>query len=412
MAITSSADWEFSLAALPDRYELVLPRRVIFGWGRRSELGALAAGIGRRAFLFHGRRGPNRNPALAEIVANLNAAGVTLAAKFEVAREPTVDDIDQAVAELREFRPAVSDHSAAGDVAIAVGGGSTIDFAKAVCALATQTDRASVRDYLEGVGRGLKIFQPPLAWIAVPTTGGTGAEATKNAVISVTNPSVKKSLRSDVMMAAAVVIDPALSLGVPADVTTWTGLDAITQLFESYISRNRRPVPQALALDGLRRAIPALPDAVKDGMNRPAREAMAHAAFLSGVALANSGLGMAHGVAAALGAIANVPHGLACAVMAPVALAANRATSEKELAELGRLTLGVESSSEAAAANAFIERVQSLCHELNVPTRLADLGIARRDIPALVEQSWGNSMNGNPREITPQELTATLEAMA
>jgi alcohol dehydrogenase class IV len=186
-------------------------------------------------------------------------------------------------------------------------------------------------------------------------------------------------------------------------------MDAITQLVESYVCRFSRPIPQALAVDGLRRALPALAVAVKNGESRPARESMAHAALLSGMALANSGLGLAHGVAAALGVTARVPHGLACAVMLPVALRVNRETSQSRLAELARATLGGVYSSDAAAAEAFIERIDRLAEEVGVPKRLGELGVRREQIPELVRGSRGNSMNGNPRQLDDEELTRLLE---
>src|SRR5262249_50269566 len=149
-------------------------------------------------------------------------------------------------------------------------------------------------------------------------------EATKNAVISSIEPPFKKSLRSDLMVPRVVLVDPELSVSVPPAVTAQTGIDAITQLIESYISRRATPIPRAMAVQGLQLALPAIGEAFENGNSRPSREAMSHAALLSGMALANSGLGMAHGVAAALGVHCNVPHGLACAVMLPVALRVNR----------------------------------------------------------------------------------------
>src|SRR5262249_40883040 len=151
------------------------------------------------------------------------------------------------------------------------------------------------------VGRGLQLTERPLAMIAVPTTAGTGSEATKNAVISSYDPTFKKSLRSVWMMPRAAIVDPALCVSVPPAITAATGMDAITQLIESYISRKSKPLPRALAAEALPRALGAIVEAVEDGRSRPAREALSHAALASGLALANSGLGMAHGVAAALG---------------------------------------------------------------------------------------------------------------
>ena len=292
---------------------------------------------------------------------------------------------------------------------LAIGGGSAIDLGKALAALATNTEGQSVRDYLEGVGRGLKLTARPLPVIALPTTAGTGSEATKNAVISVESPSVKKSLRSDDLIPKVVVIDPELAVGLPATTTAHTGMDAITQLIESYISKRARPIPQALATQGLRLALPAIVEAVENGRSRPAREAMAHAALLSGMALANSGLGLAHGVAAALGVHCNVSHGLACAVMLPTALRVNRTVAESQLAELATAAGLTDSKSVAIAADALLSRVDSIGQQIGIPQRLSELGVGAEQIPALVRDSRGNSMDGNPRTLSDDELAHILE---
>jgi alcohol dehydrogenase class IV len=201
-------------------------------------------------------------------------------------------------------------------------------------------------------------------------------------------------------------------------------MDAITQLIESYISRRARPIPRALAIEGLQRVLPAIVEAVGNGASRPAREAMAHAALLSGMALANSGLGMAHGVAAALGVVCDVPHGLACAVMLPAALRVNREVAMRELAELERATVeaGQEGGNKGQKtrrgegddrieADAFIERIESIGLAIGIPRRLSEIGVRADQIPALVGQSRGNSMSGNPRDVSDEELTHVLEQM-
>ena len=174
----------------------------------------------------------------------------------------------------------------------------------------------------------------------MPTTAGTGAEATRNAVISSYDPPFKKSLRDDRILPRIALIDPELTVRVPPEVTAASGMDAITQLIESYISRKAQPIPQALAVQGLLLAVPAIAEAVENGRSRPARERMSHAALLSGLALANSGLGLAHGIAPALGIHCRVPHGMACAVMLPSALRINRDVRQAELATLARLLFG------------------------------------------------------------------------
>jgi alcohol dehydrogenase class IV len=213
------------------------------------------------------------------------------------------------------------------------------------------------------------------------------------------------------MVPRTVLIDPELSVGVPPETTAWTGMDAITQLIDSYLSRFARPLPQALVRGTLRIALSALPEAVHNGASQPAREVMAHAALISGMALANSGLGLAHGVASALGVHGRVTHGLACAVMLPIALRVNRPVCETQLAELTRTALVGTWSSEAAAADAFIEEIDKLAAVVGVPKRLSDLGIRREQIPELVASSRGNSMNGNPVQLSDEELARLLEEM-
>jgi alcohol dehydrogenase class IV len=377
----------------------------VFGWGRRAEIGNVAADLGRRAFLVLGSRTLDTNGTVDEIRERLASAGISPIILGNISREPEVSDVDRLTHELCAHNPGP------GDLVLALGGGSAIDLGKAVAAMATNRQSESVADYLEGVGKGLMITHPPLPVLAIPTTAGTGSEATKNAVISSYDPPFKKSLRNNQMVPRAVLIDPELSTSVPPQTTAYTGMDAITQLIESYISCRAKPIPRALALAGLQVALPAIEEAVHDGHSRPARTAMAHAALLSGIALANSGLGMAHGVAAALGVHCRVPHGLACAVMLPAALTANREVSRADLAALGRATLGRPFSYDTLAAEALIERIEQICRSISIPRRLGEIGVRAEQIPALVKSSQGNSMSGNPLAIDDQELAGILEAM-
>jgi alcohol dehydrogenase len=386
-------------------YDFLAPPRIIFGWGRRCEIGELASTLGHRAFVVTGSRTLEKSGVLAELIHALKAAKVEPIQVATISHEPEVCDVDALAAQLFEMNAGV------GDLVIGIGGGSAIDLAKAAAAMATNCQSSSAADYLEGVGRGYKISSAPLPILAVPTTAGTGSEATKNAVISSYDPPFKKSLRADSMVPRIVLVDPELSVSVPPEVTAHTGMDAITQLIESYISRRAKPIPRALCLQGLQLAISNLAMAVTNGSNRPAREAMAHAALLSGIALANSGLGLAHGVAAALGAECRVSHGLACAVMLPVALRANREVSETHLAELARATCPGAYSNDREAARAFVDRIESLVAEIKIPTQLNQLGVRREQIPALVGGSHGNSLSGNPRHISDSELAAILESV-
>ena len=381
-------------------YDFVAPQKVAFGWGRLREVAALSKSMGRRAFLVQGSRRLAEQGVTARITEDLGRNGVSVVELAFARREPQVADVDLATQFLRSHKVQP------GDFVIALGGGSSIDLAKAAAAMATNS--GSVADYLEGVGAGRTLDCAPLPILAIPTTAGTGSEATKNAVISSESPPFKKSLRSEQLVPRVVLVDPELTVSLPRELTIQTGMDAITQLIESYISRRARPIPQALALQGLALALPAIRQAASEPSSRPAREAMAHAALLSGMALANSGLGMAHGVAAALGIHLDVPHGLACAVMLPVALRVNASAARPAIAELGRATLG-EAGADEVAAERFTEHVEQLCTDLTIPRNLRSLGVTPEKIPVLVASSRGNSMSGNPRELSDRELASILE---
>ncbi|RLS51960.1 MAG: iron-containing alcohol dehydrogenase [Planctomycetota bacterium] len=386
------------------RYDLLIPRQVVFGWGRRKEIGQRAAALGRRAWVVSGSRTLVANGIMDQLRSQMQAHGVTSEFLGTISREPEVADVDQMI-RLLESRGGVR----TGDLVVAIGGGAGIDLGKALAALAPNAEGRSVQDYLEGVGTGQKLVNDPLPMVAIPTTAGTGSEATKNAVISSREQKFKKSLRDDRMIPAVALIDPELMVSCPVAVTAWSGMDAITQLIESLVTPRSTVITRALSMEGLRTAIPWIQTAVRQPDSRPAREALAHAAFLSGVTLANAGLGFAHGVAAALGVLCDVPHGLACAMLLPVALRVNQACCEPQLADLAGIFATRAWSTPAAAAQFTIESVTALGRELGVPAQLRELGVRREQLSALVPASRGNSMSGNPRVLSDTELLEILE---
>ncbi|SFI81925.1 Alcohol dehydrogenase, class IV [Planctomicrobium piriforme] len=385
-------------------FDLLVPRRIVFGWGKRTELGRLAASIGRRAFIIDGSRTLRQTVFWTELTDSLADAKVTAEIVATAGHEPTIEDVDEATAIVSRLQPGP------GDLVIGIGGGAALDLAKAVAAMATNADGASVREFLEGIGTGRSISVAPLPVLAIPTTAGTGSEATKNAVISCSNPPCKKSLRSERMVPDTVLIDPELTVPVSPQQTAWSGLDTVTQLIESYTSRRSQPATDVMCLFGLDFAISSLRTAYHSPTDREAREKMACAALYSGIALANSGLGMAHGVAAALGSICNVPHGLACAAMLPITLRTNLPVIRGKLDDL---QIGSVSALSAAngqdPAEAFIAYIEQLCKELQIPARLRDLGVQREQLSEIAAGSRGNSMSGNPLELTDGELLEILE---
>ena len=386
-------------------YDFLCPQRIVFGWGRRGEVGTLGRTLGQRAFLVCGLPPDAAAVAIGEITDSLRAAGVEPVPLATLLHEPEVADVDRVAADIRGRRPGE------GDFLIGIGGGAAIDLAKATAAMATNPQSPTVKDYLEGVGRGLKLSERPLPVMALPSTAGTGAETTKNAVISSYDPPFKKSLRDDRLVPRIALVDPQLTVTVPPAVTAASGMDAIAQLIESYVSRKSQLIPRALAVQGLKMALPAIAEAVENGTSQAAREAMSHAALLSGMALANSGLGMAHGVAAALGTHCRVPHGAACALMLPAAIRANREVAQADFARLAHLLIRRSFQNPAAATEAFLDEIEGLCNRVGVPQRLGPLGVTREQIPLLVKDSHGNSLSGNPREISDAELAVILEGL-
>ena len=409
-----------SLAA----YDFFAPPLIRFGAGRIDEIGEMVGLWGRRAWIVGGTASLARSGAQQRIDASLSAAGIESRVVARSTGEPTVDQLAAALAGLQH-------ENLDGVVVVAVGGGSTIDLAKALAALATNMPIGQrtgidldtfVVDHLEGVGRGLAIRQWPLPMVAVPTTAGTGAEATRNAVISCPRRRFKKSMRSPMMVPRAALVDPDLTASCDSSTIAASGLDCITQLIESFVCRFAKPLPRCLVLDSLPRALHSLPRllTLKPAGDDPQRwidsraadrAALSHAALLSGLALTNSGLGLAHGVAAALGVACGTPHGVACAVMLPAALRVNREAVRDDFAQLERAIDPSAPRDVAAAADAFVERIERLCLESGAPRRLSELGVTADQIDWLAEHSGGASMRGNPVQLATEDLRGLLAAM-
>jgi alcohol dehydrogenase class IV len=386
-------------------YEFTAPRRIVFGSGRRKDLGPLVAPLGQRVFLLPGSRALEQSGELGGAIDRLRQAHLEIIPLETVTREPTVADVDRVVAQIRGHQPQTT------DVLLALGGGSAIDLAKAVAAVVAHPEAEGISQFLEGAPHKLEVTREVLPIVAVPTTAGTGSEATRNGVISSPEQRAKRSIRSERLLPRLVLVDPELTLSLPPAVTAATGLDAITQLIESYISRRATPMSRMLVRQGLPGTCDALRTACRDGGHLPSREILAQAALLSGLALANSGLGLAHGVAAALGVHADVTHGLACAVMLPAALRYNLDSQTDDLATLSWLLLGPSAESPRQAAQRLIDTLEILLLELQIPRQLRDLGVRREQLPDLVRDSRGNSLAGNPRDVSDAELSEVLEAV-
>ena len=380
------------------RFELATAGRILFGPGTLKELEPIAADLGRRALIVRGRN-PDRARHLEAIVraANINYS------LFEVHGEPTIERIEIGVKQAREIEA---------DMVIGFGGGSVIDSAKAIAALATNP--GSILEYLEVIGKGKQLALASVPCIAIPTTAGTGAEVTRNAVLASPAHKVKVSLRSPYLLPRLAVVDPMLTCDLSRSVTASTGLDALTQLIEPYVCVRSNPVTDGFCVEGLKRVARSFRSAFEDGHDIPARENMALASLFGGLSLANAGLGGVHGFASPIGGMFDAPHGAICAALLPHVMEINiRALHERarESAVLSRYdTIAtLLTGSGKATSEDGIRWVHDLCKDLRIPG-LRTYGVSESDVQAVVEQAAkASSMKANPIKLTTEELTEVLE---
>jgi alcohol dehydrogenase class IV len=374
-------------------FEFATAGRIVFGRGALKEAAPVAASFGRRAFVVTGRD-VNRASALLKLL-------TTDAVTFSIAGEPTTHIVRAAVEQARQAQC---------DVVIGFGGGSAIDAAKAVAALLTNT--GDLFDYLEVIGKAEPLAQPPLPCLAIPTTAGTGAEVTRNAVLLSPEHRVKVSLRSALMLPRVAIIDPELTYSLPPAVTAATGLDALTQLIEPYVSCRATPLTDAVCVEGMRRAARSLRRAFENGHDVEAREDMSIASLFGGLGLANAGLGAVHGFAAPIGGMFDAPHGAVCAALLPHAMEINvRAVRERgPAAVLQRFDLVARllTGRPEAKAHDAIRWTMELCAALNVPS-LRTYGVTEKPVDELCEKAAAaSSMKANPVVLTAAELRELL----
>jgi alcohol dehydrogenase class IV len=367
--------------------------RIVFGRGRLDEIGKLIAERGRSALVVSNADRSGKQGLMARIE-RLAAAESVAVETFWIRGEPEMGDVDRGLEAARRIDA---------EVIVGIGGGSAIDAAKAVAGL--MTNEGTCLDYMEVIGEGRPIRVPPLPWIAVPATAGTGAEVTRNAVIGSKEHAYKASIRSPMLLARIALVDPEIGVAVPRDVTARTGMDALTQCVESYTSSGANAMTDPLALEGVARAGRSLRRAVENGNDLDAREDMALAALISGITLTNAGLGAVHGLAAPLGARFPVPHGAVCAALLPHVMKANidalrsedrRHPVLRRYAEVGWHLTGRRDLSDTDAAEAGAEIAAKLARDLEIPG-LGELGVEEKGIDGVVEMAQkASSMKFNP----------------
>lgn len=365
---------------------ILVPPRLVVGPGSLADLGREVATLGKSALLVTGRQALRRSGTTRQLLETLSEADVEVSLFEDVETEPSCETCDRVRDALRRERR---------DVVIGAGGGSVLDAAKVAAGLARE--EPPTLEFWEGRG----VTDPGVPFVAVPTTSGTGAEATKNGVI--TNPDVpaKKSIRDDSFMARLVVLDPYLTLSVPPHVTAWSGMDALTQAIESFTSIHASPVTDAWSFQAVRLLKRSVPAAYRRGQDLQARTDAAYGSLLAGLALSNARLGMVHGLAHPLGARYHIPHGLVCAVLLPPVMRFNRESCTEKYARLDHV-LGRDA----------VRFAEGLLAELHIPPNLREFEVRSDDIALLVEESLpSGSLKANPRKVTAEACAEILKSI-
>lgn len=381
-------------------FEFYTAPRIVFGSGAVKKLPQVCAAYGKNYLIVTGGSSLKRSGALSALLAGMKREGLTCTVYDGVTGEPTPETVN-AAAQLGMAQGV--------DAVLGIGGGSAMDTAKAAAGVIP--NGGSVRRFLEGVGDGATMTADPLPFIAVPTTAGTGTEVTKNAVVMSVKDKFKVSMRDERLLARVALADPALTVDVPPHVTAASGMDAICQLIESFTTRSANDFCDAMALYHTPRAMAALRRVYADGNDLAAREAMSLASLVSGMCLANSGLGAAHGIGAGLGAVLGVTHGVACGMLLPHVIRYNLAHGVTKYAALAPAVCGTHFDNETDAALAVADAVSALCADVGLPQRLSELGVTEENTDELAAASMGSSMSKNPVAIPKDQCVQFIRSL-
>ena len=377
-------------------FEFATAQRIVFGAGKLNELSRHLESGPKHLLFVHGRSCAG----IPRVRDMLSTSGVSFT-EFQVHGEPTIESVNEGARAARDC-----------DMILGLGGGSVLDTGKAVAALVTNP--GDVFDYLEVIGKGQPLTHASLPYIAVPTTAGTGAEVTRNAVLEAPEQNVKVSLRSPWMLPSLALVDPELTYDLPPDITASSGLDALTQLIEPFVSVKANPLTDAICREGMSHIARSLRRAYQNGADQKAREGMSIASLFGGLALANSALGAVHGFAGPLGGMLHAPHGILCARFLPLVMEANIKAMEarqpghpalERYVEIAQILTGERD----ATARDGAEWAGDIVDDLKIP-RLSTYGMKPEDFQEAVQKTQkANSFKGNPIVLDEKELTAILE---
>ena len=380
------------------QFEFSTATQIIFGRGKLLEIGQNAKVRGSKAMVVYGSS-LNRS---AQLISELYDHGIKYI-MYSVKEEPTIEVVRTGVEICRHEEC---------DLVIAIGGGSIIDAGKAIAILSAND--GDIVDYLEVIGRGMEISNPGIPMIAIPTTAGTGSEVTHNAVIGAPDHQVKVSLRSQYLLPTIAIIDPDLTISMSPEVTASTGLDALTQLIEPFVSKKANPLTDAICQEGMKYSGGSILNAYRNGKDTQSRVNLSLASLFSGFALANAKLGAVHGFAGVLGGMYHAPHGVICAALLPPVMKVNiQALQKREpesqfISRFERIAQILIDNVDSRAEEA-VDFIWQLNLDLSIPT-LSNYGVTEDAFPEIIVKAAGSSsMKGNPILLNPDELYSILE---
>lgn len=375
-------------------FELNFSPLIIFKENGIFEIGEYIKGYGKKLLFIYGKNSLKKSNKYQIIIDSLKKSNIDFVEYSGIKNEPDPDLVDSVVDFCEKNNI---------DFILAIGGGSVIDTAKAASALIT--NKKGIENYLENVGLNYKIENTPVPWIAVPTTSGSGAEVTKNSVITSYKKKYKKSFRDSRLLARMVLADPMLTLSLPQKETAFGGMDALCQLIESYTTKKRNNYCMSLSLYFIPIAIKSLKTLASNLLDTGARKNMLQASIASGITLANSGLGAVHGFASGIGGMFDIPHGLICAILLPHIIKFNSDRDKNIYADI--VNYYYKDSSNNIVK--FIDEIFELNKILNIPYDFKEFKIDKNLAEEIIERSTGSSMSGNPISFNPEELKKFIE---
>ncbi len=378
--------------------EFFAPGKIIFGPGSLNQIGIEAKKLGNKALVVLGKGSMRKSGVLNRLTHLLKEKHIAYTIYENIPSDPTVETVDRGTILARKENC---------NLVIALGGGSVLDTGKAISAMVT--NQGSVADYQEIEGKGKKVQHKTLPFIAIPTTSGTGSEATINAVITNTKLSLKKSIRDPWLIPEVALVDPELTLTLPPYITAICGGDALTQCIEAYLGKKSQEITDTLSLHAIELIGKSLVRAVKEGNNFEARKDMSMAALLSGLCLSNSGLGAAHALSHPLGVHYKIPHGLSCAILLPYVMEFNLPVVTKKLIKIAQ-ALGEDISlfSKTEVAQRVVIKIKEMLFRAGIKENLSEWGIKEEDFFQLAKEARGGSLNNNPRDTSDKDLIELL----